>query len=260
MSLPNMSSGASVTGTVIGPNGSPLSGATVQMRSDGDNSHSYTARTDSEGRYTVRHVPPGSYFIFAQRAADLLGVDDRGVIAEGKRADLVAVPGNPLEDITVIGGTDKWWDVIFTPHYTASFLVDELGQQQGGQSLAVRGDHVHRVAIYWLATTEFADPESAREHDLAVLHDTNRCAGHAGHFETTLDEPCQLGQAVFIQLVGLFSCKRFAFETFRQKAAQHQVDCSPPFAADVICHVVDPDRPHLVSEHRAGDNEALLIR
>ena len=25
-----------------------------------------------------------------------------------------------------IGGTDKWWDVIFTPHYTASFLVDEL--------------------------------------------------------------------------------------------------------------------------------------
>jgi len=24
------------------------------------------------------------------------------------------------------GGTDKWWDVIFTPHYTASFLVDEL--------------------------------------------------------------------------------------------------------------------------------------
>ena len=35
-------------------------------------------------------------------AADLLGVDDRGVIAEGKRADLVAVPGNPLEDIRVM--------------------------------------------------------------------------------------------------------------------------------------------------------------
>jgi predicted NAD/FAD-binding protein/cytochrome b involved in lipid metabolism len=25
-----------------------------------------------------------------------------------------------------VGGTDLWWDVIFTPHYTASFLVDEL--------------------------------------------------------------------------------------------------------------------------------------
>ena len=33
-------------------------------------------------------------------AADLLGKDDRGVIAPGKLADLVAVPGNPLEDIT----------------------------------------------------------------------------------------------------------------------------------------------------------------
>jgi len=33
------------------------------------------------------------------RAVDLLGVDDRGVIAAGKLADLVAVPGNPLENI-----------------------------------------------------------------------------------------------------------------------------------------------------------------
>ena len=35
-------------------------------------------------------------------AADLLGVVDRGVIAAGKRADLIAVPGNPLEDISVM--------------------------------------------------------------------------------------------------------------------------------------------------------------
>lgn len=35
-------------------------------------------------------------------AADLLGVDDRSVISAGKLADLVAVPGNPLEDITVM--------------------------------------------------------------------------------------------------------------------------------------------------------------
>jgi imidazolonepropionase-like amidohydrolase len=32
-------------------------------------------------------------------AADLLGVNDRGVLAAGKLADVVAVPGNPLEDI-----------------------------------------------------------------------------------------------------------------------------------------------------------------
>ena len=35
-------------------------------------------------------------------AADLLGVNDRGVIAPGKLADLIAVRGNPLEDVRVI--------------------------------------------------------------------------------------------------------------------------------------------------------------
>jgi imidazolonepropionase-like amidohydrolase len=35
-------------------------------------------------------------------AADLLGVDDRGVIANGKLADLIAVSGNPLDDVRVL--------------------------------------------------------------------------------------------------------------------------------------------------------------
>jgi len=35
-------------------------------------------------------------------AADLLGVDDRGVIESGKLADIIAVPGNPLENIRVL--------------------------------------------------------------------------------------------------------------------------------------------------------------
>jgi imidazolonepropionase-like amidohydrolase len=34
-------------------------------------------------------------------AAELLGVEDRGRLAPGLRADIVAVPGNPLEDIRV---------------------------------------------------------------------------------------------------------------------------------------------------------------
>lgn len=34
-------------------------------------------------------------------AADLLGKTDRGVLAAGRLADIVAVPGNPLEDVTV---------------------------------------------------------------------------------------------------------------------------------------------------------------
>jgi len=35
-------------------------------------------------------------------AVDLLGVEDRGVIANGRLADIIAVKGNPLEDITVL--------------------------------------------------------------------------------------------------------------------------------------------------------------
>jgi imidazolonepropionase-like amidohydrolase len=35
-------------------------------------------------------------------AADLLGVGDRGAIAPGQLADLVAVPGDPLKDIKVM--------------------------------------------------------------------------------------------------------------------------------------------------------------
>lgn len=36
-------------------------------------------------------------------AAELLGVDDRGKLTPGMLADIIAVPGNPLDDITVLG-------------------------------------------------------------------------------------------------------------------------------------------------------------
>ncbi len=34
--------------------------------------------------------------------ADLFGMTDRGKLEAGLRADIVAVPGNPLEDITAL--------------------------------------------------------------------------------------------------------------------------------------------------------------
>ena len=35
-------------------------------------------------------------------AASALGVDDRGIIAPGKRADIIAANGNPLENISTM--------------------------------------------------------------------------------------------------------------------------------------------------------------
>lgn len=35
-------------------------------------------------------------------AADLLGVDDRGALEPGLLADVIAVPGNPLDDVTAL--------------------------------------------------------------------------------------------------------------------------------------------------------------
>jgi len=34
-------------------------------------------------------------------AAELINADDRGRLAQGQLADIIAVPGNPLEDMTV---------------------------------------------------------------------------------------------------------------------------------------------------------------
>ena len=40
------------------------------------------------------------------RAAEVLGVDDQGVIEAGKRADIIAMPGNPLTDINAVTAVD----------------------------------------------------------------------------------------------------------------------------------------------------------
>ncbi len=40
------------------------------------------------------------------RAAEVLGVEDQGVIEAGKRADIIAMPGNPIENIEAVMGVD----------------------------------------------------------------------------------------------------------------------------------------------------------
>jgi imidazolonepropionase-like amidohydrolase len=58
--------------------------------------------------YMVEAGIPASYALQSATlfAAEVLGVDDQGVIEPGKRADIVAVPGDPLADIAVVMKVD----------------------------------------------------------------------------------------------------------------------------------------------------------
>jgi imidazolonepropionase-like amidohydrolase len=47
-------------------------------------------------------TPLGAVQAATINAIDLLGVDDRGVLEAGRLADIIAVPGNPLEDVRVL--------------------------------------------------------------------------------------------------------------------------------------------------------------
>src|SRR3954463_576545 len=59
-------------------------------------------------------------------AADLLGVSDRAVIAAGKLADLIAVRGNPLEDVRVLEQVP--WVM------KGGIVVKEVGKQGSGEA------------------------------------------------------------------------------------------------------------------------------
>ncbi|MCW5581202.1 MAG: amidohydrolase family protein [Luteimonas sp.] len=58
--------------------------------------------------YMVEAGIPASYALQAAtiHAAEVLGVDDQGVIAEGKRADIIALPGDPVADIHAVMNVD----------------------------------------------------------------------------------------------------------------------------------------------------------
>lgn len=58
--------------------------------------------------YMVEAGMPAAFALQAAtiNAAQVLGVDDQGVVEAGKRADIVAVPGNPLEDIKTVLNVD----------------------------------------------------------------------------------------------------------------------------------------------------------
>ncbi len=62
----------------------------------GQNAHELSARV-AAGQDTVEAIRSATIY-----AADLLAVDDRGAVSVGLLADLIAVAGNPLADITLL--------------------------------------------------------------------------------------------------------------------------------------------------------------
>jgi len=63
-----MLKGAVVTGIVYGPDGDPLAGANVVMRSTAPDDYSaYDARTNANGAYTLRNAKAGTYRLSASR-------------------------------------------------------------------------------------------------------------------------------------------------------------------------------------------------
>ena len=58
--------------------------------------------------YMVEAGIPAAYALQAAtvHAAEVLGVDDQGVIEPGKRADIIALPGDPVADINAVMKVD----------------------------------------------------------------------------------------------------------------------------------------------------------
>lgn len=64
--------------------------------------HQNRHRPADPRRNAESHPPTLTPFAHRSRVAPVLGVDDRGVIEPGKLADLIAVAGKPLDDVSTL--------------------------------------------------------------------------------------------------------------------------------------------------------------
>lgn len=89
-------------------------GTDAGVYTHGDNAREFATLVNDRGMDGLEALRAGTIY-----AADLLGTDDRGSIEAGKLADLIALDGNPLEDITAterVTFVMRGGEVIKRPH------------------------------------------------------------------------------------------------------------------------------------------------
>jgi len=66
----------------------------------GDQFIGWTAHTEMENMVAAGMTPAQVLVSATRRPAEILGLDDLGMVAAGKSADFVVLDANPLDDIT----------------------------------------------------------------------------------------------------------------------------------------------------------------
>src|SRR6266849_2825354 len=118
--------GQAVTGSILGrvtdPTGAVLPGATVQIQNS-ETGFSQTAQTDSEGRYWVRNLPPGSYDVTVTLTGFQSQVQRRIVLSVASEITVNAelAVGNAQERVEVTAAAAA----IETTNATISGLVSQ---------------------------------------------------------------------------------------------------------------------------------------
>src|ERR1700733_3212163 len=124
-----------------------------------------------------------------------------------------------------------------------AMFIDELGEQQGGHRLRIRGDHEPRVAVWLLHAAQFFHSKSASENNLAILNHAETDSGYAQNFLSLLDEAAQLANARLIEGVRFLSCKRLTAVALGQQAAENQGKLSAALPRDSVSRIYDDNSP-----------------
>jgi hypothetical protein len=101
-------------------------------------------------------------------------------------------------------------------------LVDEPGEQEGGQRLRVRGDDVQAVGGDRLGPAALANAEALFDQRRVLVEEHDRNAGHVGGFPHPVDERPQVRHARRLQRPGRSTLVRLADVAGGTQALLHE--------------------------------------